>query len=152
MAVYNDSQFNMWRGCIAAAWIDGKADSEELEWITDKINHLKFTDSQKKDLLSDLNNAIDFTALVSLVTDKIDRAFLHTQVSKLSNLDKDYSEAEKALFLKWKKIVKQAGEFPQITDGEVKMYEKDDVFLIVNKHSMFKAIADSILGMIDTKS
>ena len=151
MAIYSVSKFHMWRGCIAAAWIDGNVASDELDWANEKISQLAFTEAQKLVLLRDLNNAVDFNEISQKVTDSKDRAFLCHQIEEISKLDKEYSDTEKALFTKWIGIINndKNTEIASISEREIQSYHEDDVLSIVNKHTLFQGFANSILRMME---
>jgi len=71
-----DSKFNMWRGTIALAHVDGVISDLEKEWLAEHLAPLPLTEEQKVILEKDLENGISLDDLLPLITDKRDRAHL----------------------------------------------------------------------------
>lgn len=139
---YNESKFHMWRACIGAIWIDGDLDPAEEEWIIERINQLKFTDEQRRILQEDLHSNIDFPNILLKITDKKDRAFLAYQIRVIGSLDNDFSEHEKELYKNWNELVLSQIDLAywesKIAALEEDSYHVDEVFKVVNKHSVFE--------------
>lgn len=154
MSFYNESKFNMWRACIGVIWVDGVVAPSEQEWMDKKIDTLKFTDEQKQVLKADLKNNVEMISVLSNITDKRDRAFLCHQIRVIGNLDKDYSTEEKALFEKWHDAVISGLDLEAIEQTIEKMeldsYHEDEVYKVVNKHSLFEKAHRSFQKVLNT--
>lgn len=158
MAFYNESKFHMWRGCIAAVWIDGVLAEEELNWVMNKIETLRFTEEQKIILLSDLKGNINFKEIVSKISDKRDMAFLAYQIKLIGHMDKDFSENEAKLYKSWNEIVLGGVDLEAMEEiiaaDEKASYHENEVYKVDNKGSIFEGVlrgAQKILNEGDYK-
>ena len=70
------SKFNMWRGTIAIAHVDGVITDIEKEWLAEHLAPISLSDEQKIILENDLENGISLDELLPLITDRTDRAHL----------------------------------------------------------------------------
>lgn len=114
MAVYDDSKFNVWRACIGIIWIDGIVQTEERDWIEDRIEKLRFTDEQREILKQDLANNINFEEVFSKITRPADRGFLVHQIRVISHMDSDFSPKERALLQKWNDFVMKRVDMDEV--------------------------------------
>lgn len=153
MSFFNESKFNMWRACVGVIWIDGEVSSEEKEWILDKINSLPFTEDQKKTLLEDVSNNVDFMSIIPKITDKKDRAFLAHQIRVIGHLDNDFSGEEKIILESWNKKVLDGVNLDELNSLIEKMeldsYHEDNVFENVNKASIFESSINKFLKVVN---
>lgn len=144
MAFFNDSKFNMWRGCIGVIWIDGKVDEKEQEWMKEKLNSLPFTPEQKVVLEQDLANGVRLESVLPQITDRKDRAFLAHQVRVIGHLDGEYSSDEKEFYEKWNKIILDGVDldfFNALIEADEKAsYHEDEVYKVANKTSIFENV------------
>ncbi len=70
------SKFNMWRGTIALAHVDGVVTDIEKEWLARHLAPLPLTEEQKLILEKDLDDGISLDEILPQITDRTDRAHL----------------------------------------------------------------------------
>jgi len=96
-----DSQIAMWRGAIALAWTDGKLDEGEkarlLEYFKDNIY---LSDTQRAQLVKDLDRPAQLKDVWNDITDKEDRAHLIDIAPDIFWGGGNYSPAEHEVYNK----------------------------------------------------
>lgn len=149
----DDSKFNLWRACFSFCFIDGFLDSSEQKWIEDKLNTLKFSDDQKKTLMSDLKSPPAIDKLLPLITKPADRGFLVNNLRQLSKLDKvlSASENQKIQAVQQAVISKidMVGLDKIIEADEKASYHEDEVYKVHNKSSYIESTFKGLLKILN---
>ena len=94
-----DSQMAMWRGAIALAWANGSLDQGEkarlLNYFRDNV-HL--ADTQRSQLIADIDQQFDLKDIWTLITNTEDRAYLIDIAPTLFATHGSPTPAEKAVY------------------------------------------------------
>ncbi len=106
----DESKFNLWRGVVALAHVDGRVLEEEASWIRGMLIRLPFTDEQRATLESDIDNEGDIEAILNKITDRKDKATLLHFANMLFKVDGHFDCSEKATFKKIEEKVLQNSE------------------------------------------
>lgn len=149
----DDSKFNLWRACFSFCFIDGFLDPSEQKWIEDKLNSLKFSDEQKKTLMSDLKNPPAIDKLLPLITKPADRGFLVNNLRQLSKLDKVLSNSENQKIQAVNQAViskiDMVGLEKFIEADEKASYHEDEVYKVHNKGSYIESTIKGLLKILN---
>lgn len=153
MRTLSESKFNMWRACVAVIAIDGELAKEEKVWLAERAKAVPFSKEQIKTLETELQNPIDISTIIPLITEKKDLAFLLHQIRVLGNIDGTYDETEKEAFKNVEKVVLHGldlkGIQSEIESIEKESYHEDKVYEANNKGSIFESISKSFMKTIN---
>jgi hypothetical protein len=154
MEKMSESQFNMWRSCVAAVHLDNLVTSEERAWVEDKINKLPLSHDQRLILIADLEIAGNFEQAFKKITDKKDLAFLLNTLRVIGYLDKDFSAVEKESFKNLETIVLKGINLEAITSEIEAMglqsYHEDEGYKNNNRASSFERVYHSFMKFLNT--
>jgi hypothetical protein len=143
----------MWRACVAVITIDGELAKEEKLWLAERAKIVSFSKEQIQILETELQNPVDISTIVPLITDKKDLAFLLHQIRVLGNIDGNYDEAEKAAFKGVEKIVLKGldlkGIQAEVETIEKESYHEDNLYKSNNKASTFESISNGFMKMLN---
>ena len=153
MKPLTDSKFNMWRACVAVITIDGELAKEEKIWLAERAKVISFSKEQIKTLETELQNPVDISTIIPLITEKKDLAFLLHQIRVLGNIDGSYDESERAAFKNVEKIVLGGidlkGMQAEVEALEKDSYHEDIVHNSTNKASIFESISNGFMKMVN---
>ena len=95
----NDSQFAMYEGMIALAWLDHTLDPSEKEELHNLIDwNINLSDQQREQLHKDVDVKIRIEDVWPRITDKQDRAHLLNIAINIFNQDGEYCALEQSAF------------------------------------------------------
>lgn len=149
-----DSKFNMWRGCMAVIRLDGKVTKEEQDFAIEKMIYIPFSKEQKNILIQDFEKVTKLEAILPLISDKRDLAFLLHMVRVIGHIDHDYSVEERAAFELINDIVMKGIDLnaveSEIEKLEIMSYHEDSVFESSANNSLFEHFFNQLLKIANS--
>ncbi len=96
----SESAFYMWRTLISVAHADNIVTDEEIEFIANIMDDVKFSDQQTSILKDDIVNAKDVNEMFKGISDPKDRVRFFNFVRDLVWIDGDFDSQEQSVMIK----------------------------------------------------
>ncbi|NCC21325.1 MAG: TerB family tellurite resistance protein [Alphaproteobacteria bacterium] len=97
-----ESRFYMWRAIFAMAHADGIVTAEESEFMTEYLEHVDFSDAQRKILEEDMRSQQSVPDMFAKITEQSDRSQFFYFARLLAWCDGDFDAQEQAILDKLK--------------------------------------------------
>lgn len=98
------SQFHIWRTLFSVAHADNVFKDEEVQFMTNLMRDINFSDEQTAILKDDISNPKDAETMFHGITDQQDRIQFFDFARDLVWIDGEYDQDEKNMMLKLHKI------------------------------------------------